>query len=181
MPSQSDGDVWGGDSDIVLGIDQSYTGFAITAYSADGYETECRALRGEGDERLDDAENIVGLWIARCEDRLAEVAMEGYAYGASQNAHMAGELGAVVRRKIRELTSILPLRPSPAQVKKYATGKGNAKKAEMLLAVYKNWDIEFNNDNMADSFTIAKIASGEGRNKHQKDVVELVIKNRGAK
>jgi hypothetical protein len=47
-------------------------------------------------------------------------------------------------------------------LKKYATGKGTAKKQEMLLQIYKRWGVEFNDDNAAD-FTII-----------HKDLVEIV-------
>jgi hypothetical protein len=35
-------------------------------------------------------------------------------------------------------------------LKKYAAGKGTAKKQEMLLQIYKRWGLEFNDDNAAD-------------------------------
>jgi crossover junction endodeoxyribonuclease RuvC len=89
--------------------------------------------------------------------------MEGYAYG-SQVANMAGELGSVVKMGLyryygtSSARSAFPLIVPPMSLKKYATGKGNAKKQEMLLAVYKKWGVEFTDDNMADSYVLAHIA-----------------------
>jgi crossover junction endodeoxyribonuclease RuvC len=41
-------------------------------------------------------------------------------------------------------------------LKKYATGKGTSKKQEMLLQIYKRWGVEFNDDNAADSYALAR-------------------------
>ena len=45
-------------------------------------------------------------------------------------------------------------------LKKYAAGKGNAKKQEMLLQMYKRWGVEFNDDNAADSYGLARLVAG---------------------
>lgn len=179
MSEKAEGDL-GAAGRIYVGIDQSYTGFAVTLLGDnDAYYSLCRPLKGTGDdERLDDAKALVEISLWQTENRLAEVVMEGYAYGASQNAHMAGELGAIVRRAVRRAYQ-RPLIASPSQVKKYATGRGNAKKNEILLAVYKNWGVEFTNDNMADAYVLARIGTGEGRNIQQRAVVDLVTATRG--
>lgn len=176
----SDGDL-GGSTKVTVGIDQSYTGFAVTVQRLDGkaHHTVCRSLTGKGVGRLQDAQGLVLAVVDAYEGRIAEVGLEGYAFGASQNAHMAGELGAAVLLALAE-RGITPLRPTPAQVKKFATGRGNAKKAEVLLGVYKNWGVEFTDDNMADSYVISRILCGEGSNKEQRAVVDLVMKSRGA-
>ena len=43
------------------------------------------------------------------------------------------------------------------QIKKFLTGKGNAKKNLMLMNVYKKYGIECSDDNQADAFTGAKL------------------------
>ena len=55
---------------------------------------------------------------------------------------------------------------SPTTLKKFITGKGNIKKNLMLLQIYKKFGIEFDNDNLADSFGLAMMAYEE--NKWQK-------------
>jgi crossover junction endodeoxyribonuclease RuvC len=47
---------------------------------------------------------------------------------------------------------------SPTVVKKFATGKGNTKKEEMVLPIYKRWGFEHNSDNVRDAFVLAQIA-----------------------
>jgi hypothetical protein len=63
-----------------------------------------------------------------------------------------------------------PLQVPPMTLKKYATGKGTSKKQEMLLQIYKRWGVEFNDDNAADAYALARLAG-----KHQIDVVEAKV------
>jgi crossover junction endodeoxyribonuclease RuvC len=57
-------------------------------------------------------------------------------------------------------------------LKKYAAGKGNAKKQEMLLQIYKRWGMEFSDDNAADAYALARLASKTHINEIEKAVVE---------
>lgn len=49
---------------------------------------------------------------------------------------------------------------SPASVKKFATGKGNTKKDEMVLPIYRKWGFEHKSDNVRDAFVMSKMAQG---------------------
>jgi len=46
----------------------------------------------------------------------------------------------------------------PTVLKKFVTGKGNCKKELMLLQIYKKWNIEFDNNNIADAYGLARLA-----------------------
>jgi Holliday junction resolvasome RuvABC endonuclease subunit len=142
----------------VVGIDQSYTGFG---FSVDG-ESKKRsfpASRYEHDiERLADIRRWLTGWFslqnAGCPIDL--VVMEGYANAAKFGREMAGELGGVVKLVIYDETGRYPLIIPPTSLKKFVTGKGNAKKNEMLLGVYRRWGVEFSDDNQADAFSLEK-------------------------
>lgn len=45
---------------------------------------------------------------------------------------------------------------SPPALKKFVTGKGNAKKDLMLLKTYKKWGVEFSDDNLCDAYCLAR-------------------------
>lgn len=45
----------------------------------------------------------------------------------------------------------------PGALKKFATGKGNAKKDQIMMAVYKKWGFESSTDNIADAVVLAKM------------------------
>jgi len=47
---------------------------------------------------------------------------------------------------------------SPGSLKKFVTGKGNCKKDLILLKVYKKWGVEFEDDNLADAYSLARMA-----------------------
>ena len=149
---------------VAVGIDQSYSGFALTALDdEDNYYTEVWKLDGTGVERLVQAQRIVTDFVFRFE--VKAIAMEGYAFG-SQMANMLGELGGAVKLALYdyfvEPELVHPLIVPPTSLKKYITGKGRVDKNQILLQVYKKWDVEFNNDNAADSYGLARIV----RNKH---------------
>lgn len=166
---------------IVLGIDQSYSGFAITAMAATGeasYHSWVFKADGTGIDRLMSIRDFLEGTIF---DLLTAgytfdaSAMEGYAYGA-QMAHMAGELGAVVKsalhRSFNTEAAKYPLIVPPANLKKYVTGKGTGvQKNQMLLAIYKKWGVEFTDDNAADSYALARLVSGRAETAYEVETI----------
>ena len=107
---------------------------------------------------------------------LEDTALEGTVL-ASHAALVLGELSAVVRMAIfdhfeEEDPRRFPLKVPPMTLKKYAAGKGNAKKQEMLLQIYKRWGIEFNDDNAADSYALARLVGKISIDAVEKTVVE---------
>jgi Holliday junction resolvasome RuvABC endonuclease subunit len=156
------------DTDVAIGIDQSLTGFALTAISTTDptlYITWVYKSPYFGIERLVD----IRQWMIDHFDYLYEqgnpiqdLAMEGTVL-ASHAALVLGELSATVRLAIYDYfdeDERFPLKVPPMTLKKYAAGKGNAKKQEMLLQIYKRWGIEFNDDNAADSYALARLVAG---------------------
>jgi crossover junction endodeoxyribonuclease RuvC len=47
---------------------------------------------------------------------------------------------------------------APTTLKKYASGKGNAKKDQMRLSAYKRWSFEDRDDNIIDAYCLARLA-----------------------
>jgi Holliday junction resolvasome RuvABC endonuclease subunit len=154
--------------DITIGIDQSLTGFALTAMSMSNPKEHLTWVYKSpyfGIERLVD----IRQWLVdtlnylemEIEMNIVDIAMEGTVL-ASQAALVLGELSATVRLTIYDLFDEgdirrYPLKVPPMTLKKYAAGKGNAKKQEMLLQIYKRWGMEFNDDNAADSYALARL------------------------
>jgi Holliday junction resolvasome RuvABC endonuclease subunit len=116
--------------------------------------------------------------------RVTDIAMEGTVL-ASHSALKLGELAGLVKLTIWDyfdanLNSVIPyeeylrrpLQVPPMTLKKYATGKGTAKKQEMLMQIYKRWNVEFNDDNAADSYALARLAAGIASDAVEKAVVE---------
>lgn len=47
---------------------------------------------------------------------------------------------------------------APTQLKKFASGKGNTKKDELAVHIFKRWGFEHPSDNVRDAFVLAQIA-----------------------
>lgn len=166
--------------ELYVGIDQSYSGFAITILDENGgYETTVARFDTRGVERLQEIHDHVTSTIYAAADNgnVVATAMEGYAFG-SQMANTLGELGGVVKLAIYNTYRLhgdarYPLIVPPTSLKKYVTGKGQGvSKSEIMLQVYKKWGAEFSDDNAADSFAIAKLVSGSHSLQYEKDVYD---------
>lgn len=165
---------------VSIGIDQSLTGFALTIIDnlvPTNYITWVYKSPYFGIERLADIRQWLTDNLNYAEEHweIHDVAMEGTVL-ASHAALILGELSATVRLAIfdffdEEDNRRFPLRVPPMTLKKYAAGKGNAKKQEMLLQIYKRWGVEFNDDNAADSYALARLAAKY----HITDVEKTVV------
>ena len=155
---------------VYIGIDQSFTGFAITALTADGpYYTTVYKSPLRGVDRLLDLQSHMRQELHGF--RILDVAIEGYAFG-SQMSNMLGELGGMVKMTLKDDFDIYPVVVPPTSLKKYVTGKGNTQKNQMLMHVFKKWGLEFNDDNAADSYALAHLVSGKAELKHEKEVYD---------
>lgn len=163
---------------FAIGIDQSYSGFGITFMDLDSdtYETIVFKAESMGVDRLvyinDTLANLTSNRMLKVKEVI--VAMEGYAFG-SQMANMAGELGAIVKifcwSSFKGWHGQYPYIIPPTVLKKYVTGRGNkVNKNEILLQVYKKWGVEFSDDNAADSYALAHLASGRASLAYERDI-----------
>lgn len=117
----------------VLGLDASLvrTGVAMPDGSTDVWRP--RKLRGA--ERLDWIAARLTAALDATQPHL--VSLEGYAYGARGRAvYNIGELGGIIRWIL--WTRQVPLiEVPPAVLKKFATGRGNAPKEDVVVAAAK--------------------------------------------
>jgi hypothetical protein len=168
---------------VAIGIDQSYSGFGITVLNVnDPSEYVTTVFKAEFlhvdrlfwiKKQLEDL-----LTVATKDANSVVTAMEGYAFGTTM-AHMLGELGAVVKMVCYDLfdkyEGKYPYIIPPTTLKKYVTGKGTGvQKNQILLAVYKKWDVEFNDDNAADSYALAMLAAGDGKLAYEVEILEKI-------
>ena len=145
---------------MFVGIDPSYNGFAIVVIDKDGEIIEKRLLETdsskEAEERILDLEK--GFKFVPNIICLHSVCIEGPSF--SSNGQFILQMGALhyylrlflLKRKVTY--KII----APGTLKKFVTGDGRAKKDLMLLKVYKKWGVEFDNDNIADAYGLARMA-----------------------
>jgi len=156
-------------AEVYIGIDQSYSGFAITALNDTGYRTTVYKSDKRGIERLRDIQAHMLEIIVNY--TILDVAMEGYAFG-SQMANMLGELGGMVKLTLLDF-GIYPLIVPPTNLKKYVTGKGNGvSKSQMMLFVYKKWGVDLADDNAADSYALAHLVAKRYELAYEKEVYD---------
>lgn len=139
-----------------MGIDQSLTGTGLCILE-DGKIVLSRliASKKKGVERIIEIKNEIIKTFNEVHPDY--VAIEKYSFTPGRAmAFELGELIGVVKVTLAELGKV-PVVVYTAHVKKYATGKGNADKSLVLLNVYKKFNVEFDNNNLADAFVIAKI------------------------
>jgi len=165
---------------IYAGIDQSYSGFAYTMLDSEGnHYTRVAKFDGTGVKRL----HSIREFLTECFDNdgyhysVADVAMEGYAFG-SQMANTLGELGGLVKLAVYDRYGIQSLVVPPTNLKKYVTGKGTGvQKNQMLLHMYKKWGVEFTDDNAADSYALARLVAGLHSTAYEKETYSKLIED----
>jgi Holliday junction resolvasome RuvABC endonuclease subunit len=176
-------------SPVTLGIDQSLTGFAISAVCVDSpefYKTWVYASTYKGVRRLIDIrfwmiERFDEFWLHNNE--IKDIAMEG-TVRASFSASALGELSGIVKTTIWDYFDAtyadnqhlrLPLQIPPTTVKKFAAEKGNATKLDMLNKIRDRWNADFGkNDNAADSYAIARMATGVSITELEAEIIKQI-------
>src|SRR5687768_2777420 len=130
----------------VVGLDLSLTSTGVAR--ADGSTFTVRSkLRG--------MPRIHEIWTQLAQQALGSTfltVIEGYSMGtARQNshAHALGELGGVIRYQLWHV-NFLWVDVPPAILKRFATGKGNASKEEVLVAAVRRLGYEGSSNDEAD-------------------------------
>jgi crossover junction endodeoxyribonuclease RuvC len=142
-----------------IGLDLSLTGTGFTILDANGDRLHEQLISTTNKDVIEDrimnisdiVVNSIYLKYSNC-----SIFMEGLSYASSGQSTL--ELAALhyyVRCKFKTLLlnySVVP----PTVLKKFVTGKGQCKKELMLLKTYKKYNIEFEDNNLCDSFCLAK-------------------------
>jgi len=84
------------------------------------------------------------------------ICIEGFGF-ASQQAIQLGGIGWGLRMALYR-RGIKYYEVAPSQLKKFGSGKGNAKKDELAVQIFKRWEYEHKSDNVRDAYVLARIA-----------------------
>lgn len=86
------------------------------------------------------------------------IAIEGFSFGSKgQGVDFQYGIGWIVRLMLFNQNKQYFDVP-PTVVKKFVSGKGNAKKEALILPLYKKWGYEHDSDNVRDAYILARIA-----------------------
>lgn len=154
----------------IVGLDLSLTGtaMAVGAYAA----TRIPTRADQGDRRLVIIRDEVAQLITRVEVDVAVIEdLPAHAHAAG----LTGMVQGVVRAALLDADVPYALVPA-ATLKRYATGRGNATKADMRMALYQRLGIDEPDDNRVDARWLAAM----GLDYYGWPAVHMPQKNRAA-
>lgn len=137
----------------VVGLDPSFTGFGVAIQENGNLLIKKIVSKQTGVQRLIEIRDTILQYVQGAD----LVCIEDFAFSRANQAHNLGGLGWIIRVMMHE-ENVPFMVVGTSQVKKFATGRGNAKKPEVMLGVYKRWGVEFADDNEADAFVLMKMA-----------------------
>ncbi|KUL44706.1 hypothetical protein ADL22_12240 [Streptomyces sp. NRRL F-4489] len=178
-----------------IGIDQSYSGFALAIYCHPSEIYQTKTSRWEAKNFASQSDRLARIFrdvqmmlsgVCCAFGGVSAVALEGYSHGSKYQREALGELGATVKLAISEIAGVQPWRRPlvvpPTTLKKFVTGKGNATKQEMIATVSHRYGAIFRDDNLADAYALARVASAvyTGRGTPQEIAAVQHLKPTGA-
>lgn len=153
----------------IVGIDLSLTATGLAHHRV---QTVTIRPTTDGIARLFEVRGRVSAYIRGAD----LVVIEGYSYASRHHAHQLGELGGAVRMMLHYL-DVPWVDVAPATLKKYATGKGNAGKDDMLAEAIRRLGYDGADHNQADALWLREM----GRSYYgHPDAVGLPAKHREA-
>lgn len=164
---------------LYIGIDPS-TKTGLVALDKDGQVVYAKELTmpGKDPARMSGLLDLIHYDVMRLnyKDNI-KIAIEGFGF-ASQQGFLLGGIGWGIRCNLHNM-GLTYIDVAPTSLKKFVGGKGNAKKDQVRLEVYKRWGYEHKSDNVVDAYVLAQIARyiGEGLTltKFQDEVVRTIL------
>lgn len=108
------------------------------------------------------------------------VILEGFAYDAvGKSADTQYGIGWIIRAFLYKNKIKFSI-ASPSQLKKFASGKGNATKEQLIKPIEKKWSFYDFSDNVRDAYVLARIAysteNHSGLRSYEQDVLRKILK-----
>jgi crossover junction endodeoxyribonuclease RuvC len=136
----------------VVGIDASLTSTGVAVWTGTELHTQSIKSKQRGCARLIELRDTLRGIVIHAD----LVVLENYAFARPNQAHQIGELGGVIRVMLHE-EGVKWVQVSPAQVKKFAAGRGNATKEHIAAHVQRQWGRIFHTNDETDAFVLVQI------------------------
>lgn len=137
-----------------VGIDPSTkTGLVVFDDTREWTKEITTKVKNDPNRFMDIAEQILD-WLSEGD----VICIEGFSYGSKgKGVSTQYGIGWLIRAElIRNGYTYIDV--PPTSVKKFATGKGNVNKDNMVLPIFKHWGFEHPSDNVRDAFVMAQMA-----------------------
>ena len=154
---------------LIIGIDPSLTSTGIVVLRGNKVELAV-TTKNKPELGTIDRVRLIYERIVDIQENLSDgekwqapdlIVIEGFSYGSKgRSVFDIAYLGWRIREELERLRTednIPWLEVPPSQLKKFATGQGNANKEIILQQVYKRWGVEFSDNNQADAYVLAQI------------------------
>lgn len=143
-----------------VGIDPSTkTGLVILDEQGNVIHEEEITTKEKNDPQrfMNIADQIVERIRANNIGKEVKIMIEGFSYGSKGRAVSTQYgIGWIIRTSLID-NHLDYIEVTPGGLKKFATGKGNTKKDELVLPIFKRWNYEHSSDNVRDAFVLAQI------------------------
>lgn len=141
-----------------VGIDPSLSGTGLVVLDEEGQVVEAVSLKaGKEDDplRFMKLAKRIRKHLNPATDR---VIIEGFSFGSrgagvSKMYGIGWTIRILLEEEVFHWTEV-----APTALKKFASNKGNAKKEDLVLPVYKKWGFETDSNDILDAYVLAKIA-----------------------
>lgn len=153
--------------DYFVGLDLSLNGTAIVIVDQNKNLILNRVIstnpKNGIEDRIRQITDKVINELYNISDNLSSIYIEGISYGSTGKAfsQLSGLFYHIQILIDNNFPNVIKKIIAPGTLKKYITGKGNAKKDLILLNVYKKFGIEFDNSDSADAFSLAMLSLEE--------------------
>lgn len=150
---------------VAIGIDQSLTASGLVAIDIETCEVvHSFVLRSKpGPDRYTKIyEAYIAFFILMVDTlghEVVQVVRENHAFSSKYGREAMGAAAAIADMAIWDKFNKAAPEVVIQQLKKFA-GKGNMKKDEVRLAIYKKWGVEFKSNDECDAYVLARIARG---------------------
>ena len=147
--------------DRIAGVDLSFAGTGVVVLNEDGEMVDKKCIvtspkDGDVIDRCCDIRLRLMGFLQVYKPYLDSVIIEGPSFNSKGRSGVdIGMLHGVIRAFLRHTGIPCHVVP-PATLKKFVTGRGNAPKEVMMLKIFKRWGVEFENNNLADAYALAR-------------------------
>ena len=147
-----------------VGLDLSLTGTGLIIIDSKANLIKEKVIssnsKDKDEDRIQQITRSIFKELFDCRTDIQDISIEGISYGSKGKgfAELSGLFYYSQIRLKEDFPHIDIKIVPPTSLKKYISGKGNVKKELVILNVYKKFGIEFDNSDLADAYSLARMS-----------------------